>query len=67
LLTGEIGMSTIQMLAPAGRLDGFNSAAKTLERVRARLSVCAWQQAPALQLLAAFTPATNHSPGPAPL
>lgn len=33
LLTGELGMVTVQMLAPAGRLDGFNSTARALESV----------------------------------
>lgn len=36
LLTGELGMVTVQMLAPGGRLDGFNSTARTLQTV----SVC---------------------------
>jgi hypothetical protein len=33
LLTGELGMVTVQMLAPGGRLDGFNSAARILTEV----------------------------------
>lgn len=34
LLTGELGMVTVQMVGPAGRLDGFNSTARVLEKVR---------------------------------
>jgi hypothetical protein len=47
LLTGELGMVTVQLLAQGGRLDGFNSTARTLETVsgsrrrRAARAACA--------------------------
>jgi hypothetical protein len=40
LLTGELGMVTVQMIGPAGVLDGFNSAARTLEKVREAQHTC---------------------------
>lgn len=49
MLTGEQGMATVQLLGAPGQLDGFNSAARTIEKVRSSAggtTISGWQGQP---------------------